>query len=220
MPSLLGKGIALSGSIVIPNPSLVSNPVSVVYTSFDCCNVTSTCSFPAELKPSVAQETKSSIKVAGVQETKSRRSKKIQRQALLTALEELENDESKDETSTYAPSPSPHIVVPTPTTSNLNLAPSNLSLHEIRDPASPSSSSLNSSTSLDASSGKENFSNNILLWNSYDDFASFCSKIEIVFNDISEAKLFLDNVRAQHQMPKINLEHSNTCVEHLHALRF
>ena len=63
-PTYSGKGVALSGSVVSPNPPLVSNPVNTVHTSSDHGDVTSTCSFPAELPPSVALESKSSAKVA------------------------------------------------------------------------------------------------------------------------------------------------------------
>ena len=66
----------------------------------------------------------------------------------------------------------------------------------------------------------ENFTNNILTWDSYDDFSSFCSKIGILFNDNAAAKHLFDHVRAQQHLPVINLDHSIACVEHLHALRF
>ena len=106
----------------------MSNPVNAVYTSFGHGDVTSTCSSLPELWPSVALETKSSNKVVVAQESKSWKSKKSQRQAPRAALEELENDESEDETGTCAPTPSPHIVIPTLTTGNLNSVPSNLAL--------------------------------------------------------------------------------------------
>ena len=48
----------------------------------------------------------------------------------------------------------------------------------------------------------------------------FCSKIGIVFNDISKARLFLDQVKVQQKLPRINLDHRNDCVEQLHALHF
>ena len=84
---------------------------------------------------------------------------------------------------------------------NLHLATSSSTIHDTRIPASiiasPSASLLNSSSTLNASSGKDYFSHDILSWDSYDEFAQFCSQIGIVLTDLSKARWFFDYVRSQ-----------------------
>ena len=41
----------------------------------------------------------------------------------------------------------------------------------------------------------ENFDNDILKWNTYQEFLDFCSKIGIILNNKEAAKAFLDYVR-------------------------
>ena len=104
------------------------------------------------------------------------------------------------------------------------MTPSNLNIHDIRDPASviasSSAFSLNFSSKLDVSSGKDHYTHEILSWDSYDEFALFCSQIGIIFSDLSEASRFFDHVRMQQGLPMFNIEHDNDCVEQFHSLRF
>ena len=58
----------------------------------------------------------------------------------------------------------------------------------------------------------------ILKWDTYDDFMSFCSKIGIMISDRSEAKRLLDFMRSRHSLPVSNLDFDNDCVELLWAL--
>lgn len=176
-PSHSGKGIS-------PNPPMVSNPVSTIHTSYEHGNVTSTRSFPSGKPPSVVPEVKSLSKTARAKDSNVKKSKKSQRQALLAALEELENDESEDETGTCAPSPLPS-ANPALDTGDMHKIPSSSTIQDVRGLDSIISSSLasplNSSSTLNASSDMDKFSNDMLSWDSYKEFVSFCSHIGIIF---------------------------------------
>ena len=80
------------------------------------------------------------------------------------------------------------------------------------------SSSESSPSMSNASSGKDDLNNDILMWNTYQDFSEFCSKIGITLNSTDEAKIFFDFVRFHEQLPVVNFDHKNACVEHLGAL--
>ena len=54
-----------------------------------------------------------------------------------------------------------------------------------------------SSESASSFTDKEDFANAILMWDSYSDFSSFCSKIGFTFANNDKAKSFFDYVRAQ-----------------------
>ena len=65
---------------------------------------------------------------------------------------------------------------------------------------------------------KDDLNNDILMWNTYQDFSKFCSKIGISLNSIDDAKAFFDFVRFHQKLLVVNLDHKNACVEHLGAL--
>ena len=87
----------------------------------------------------------------------------------------------------------------------------------------PSSLSLpkdSCSSGSGASSPQDKIADGILLWNSYKEFSKFYSSIGIMFNSSHDVKFFFDIVRAQHNLPVVNLDLENDCVEQLRSLLF
>lgn len=80
------------------------------------------------------------------------------------------------------------------------------------------STSKSSPSISNVSSGMEIFDNDILKWNTYQEFSDFCSNIGIILNNKEVAKAFLDYVRVQQHLPNINLDCNNACLEHIGAL--
>ena len=74
------------------------------------------------------------------------------------------------------------------------------------------------SSGLGEMSPQDKIVDGILRWDTYNEFMEFCSKIGIMFNDISDAKRFLDIIRAQQCLLASNLDLENDCVELLRAL--
>ena len=101
------------------------------------------------------------------------------------AIKELENDESEDETGTCAPSSPLPSANPALDIGDMHKIPSCSTIQDVRAPDSIISSSLasplNSSSTLNASSDMDKFSNDMLSWDSYKEFVSFCSHIGIIF---------------------------------------
>ena len=60
--------------------------------------------------------------------------------------------------------------------------------------------------------------NDILSWDSYRDFMSFCKNFGIQFRDRAKTKGFLDSARVQNGLPTINLDNETGCVDLVKAL--